>query len=140
MNLLIESLQEEYKNLRVRMDKVADLLITYGGEIPGASENPAPTTIVAQYKHTIKGQDYPSGGTWKEKILFVLNAKGEPMFAKDIAKAIEALEGFILAREVKLNTDHILKTVTQYTSAMGKSGEIGVDTTGFRNQYFIIKK
>jgi hypothetical protein len=138
MNVLLESLIGEYKDLKVKLDKVGDLILMYGGEIPDLPHEVTQSRI--ESKKNYKGEEYPAQGTWKDKILFVLNAKSEPMTAKDISKAIEALEGFIMVREAKLDTTHILKTVTQYTSSMAKDGEIGVDNTQFRNKYFLIKK
>lgn len=132
MNLLLESLIQEYKDLKVKLDKVADLILMYGGEIPHATPNVSSVETTVGYK----GLTYPSQGTWKEKIMFVLKVReGEPITAKEIAKILEVVEG--QDGDIKLGTDHILKTVTQYTSSMFKNGEIGADDSGFRNKYFL---
>lgn len=138
MNLLLESLIQEYKDLKVKLDKVADLIQMYGGEIP---EVPIPHKGLGPIKTTVsvEGVNYPNNGTWKDKILYVLHGKKEPMTAKEIANTLEAIELYIskVHGGVTLNTEHILRTVTQYTSSMFKAGEISADDSSFRNKYFL---
>jgi ABC-type Fe3+-hydroxamate transport system substrate-binding protein len=137
MSKLLEALYDEYKGLKQRLDKVADLIVDYGGKLPtNSSEEHFPAYTQGSFQ--INTHLYPSNGTWKEKILFVMKVLNEDTGAKEISKKLEAFERQVSETEGKeFKPELISNMVTQYTSTMGKNGEIGVRNDGYRNTYFL---
>lgn len=138
MSALLDELYKEYSELFEKIQGVRYLIVKYGGKIPeepisinlgddevrSLARDVAPTSI----------PNYPWSGTWKEKILSVLSSKNQPMTTKEISAVIFELEEFFGTGD---SAQHTHNMVTQIASAMGRNGEIGVDSNSFRNKYFI---
>lgn len=131
MATLLEALYKEYKSLKEKLDKVSDLIKSYGGTVP----EPLDLQPIGGYKSVEKSPlegdaNYPKDGTWKEKIFFAIKKASTPCDTTFITSTI-------YKEEPDLDKDHIHKMVTQYASAMGQKGEIEVDNSGFRNKYYL---
>ncbi len=127
MSTLLDALYKEYNELKQKIDKVSDLIVSYGGKIPTSR----PDFILSSqgsYKSTTKV--YPDTGTWKEKIMYALEDFNNPATAKMITMRLIQLEP-------EMSEEHIHNMVTQYTSAMARAGEIMKDDSDFRHKYFI---
>lgn len=126
MNML-DTLYKEYALLYEKLDKIADLIATYGGELPKRSKNtPAFSTS------TDSSIEYPKGGSWKQKIFYALYNK-EPLTAKEVYDIIlDAGEDF---EPLKLE-----KTIAQYLWSLAKNNEILIDKTGTRAKYSLKNK
>ncbi|GEM_PF-5009138 len=71
---------------------------------------------------------YPIDGTWKEKIIYALTELKKPSMVKDIVNLIAHAEK---AEDIS----QVHKTVSQYTSTLGKDGIINVDNSSYRHTY-----
>ena len=131
---LLDALYKEYKELKEKLDGVSDLITKYGGKIPGELKFAGVVSMTTLPEMT---KPYPKGGSWKEKIKFVLEQFDRPMTAKEIAFEICNLEVFNSKSDEVPDISHIQNMATQYTSAMAGSSEIGVDKSEFRNKYFL---
>ncbi|MNS96058.1 hypothetical protein D3C72_1303400 [compost metagenome] len=139
MSKILESLIEEYNQLKEKLDKVAELIKVYGGSI---QDNRVGNIVSIESDDiTIASNIYPLNGSWKDKILFILKRHrvNGVMSARQITSEIINQEKIFF--ESLKNDSEITKyhnMVTQYTSSMGKANEIGVETTSFRNYYYYI--
>ncbi|RQO32023.1 hypothetical protein DBR32_04270 [Taibaiella sp. KBW10] len=143
MSKLLESLIEEYNQLKEKLDKVVELIQMYGGNIPNNYVGTPATIDKNRIGIVSSSNSYPLDGSWRDKIIYVLKLHrvNKPLSARNIASEI-------IHNERSLNTNleddnEITKyhnMVTQYTSTMGKAGEIGVDATNFRNYYYYIEE
>lgn len=131
MSDLLNTLINEYKQLKVKLIKVEELIKAYGGTIPG---EPSPEKFV--FPNPPKS-NFPIEGSWKDKILYVLKKHrvNGATSAKEIADEIIRQEKDF---GISFNDEEIAKyqsMVTQYTSTMGKAGELHVEYTSHRNYY-----
>ncbi|KAA5536233.1 hypothetical protein F0919_00780 [Taibaiella lutea] len=138
LSTILPSLYLVHKDLTDKLYKVSDLIIHYGGSVPMDTQSPPKrqsviTPVTLPKTNTIPLQsteEYPKRGTWADKLLYALNQIGRPAIVNEIAD-------FIMKEEAFDSVKFVIKTISQYASNLGIAGEIGVDSSGYRNKYFL---
>lgn len=123
---LLDALYREYHDLKEKLDKVSELIISYGGAIPDETIKSIKTDLFGKVI-----DEYPNHGTWKEKIIYVLKQTKRPLSNREIADFIYGLE----RKYQDLNPSHVSTMVIQYTSNMAATGDVSVDKSSGRYKY-----
>jgi len=135
MSELLDSLYKEYSSLAQKLEKIADLIQAYGGQVPSQSRQTVLSAALSLPPTTFYGGgegipiEYPVGdtGTWKDKIKFTLDVLNAKVTAREISD-------FIVRKE-DMETEKVEKSVSQYLWSMSKDNEILIDKTGGRARY-----
>lgn len=138
MSKLLDSLIAEYNELKQKLEKLTELIHVYGGVLP--IDDPVDGRDDLRNFKSMSESDrrlYPLYGSWKQKILCILLQLHKPSTAKEISNEIIELES-LLNNPSTVNSTQIHNTVTQYTSTMASKGEIGVDSSEYRNKYYLL--
>lgn len=99
---ILELLYEKQKELSTELNKVNQAIAALEG-----SEISLKTNV---------SNDYPTKGTWKDKIFFIVKDLKHPL----VSEIIE----HIYKRESNVPKKRLDKTITLYCSALGRSGEL----------------
>jgi hypothetical protein len=111
------------KQVQIPSDVIPNVT-EYATSTPKFIENNTPVNIVPL------GFEYPITGTWKDKIFYALRVNGRPTKAAEIAAFMQKFEP---AEKV----NHVLSMVRQYTCNLAKDGNLGVESLGRSNLYFL---
>ncbi len=125
-DISIEVLLKEEVRLKRKLEAIRAMISAYGTEHTEQEKAPPRNTEKVVYSSS----EYPKGGTWNQRIKYVLGKAEQSLTAKEITERMKELEP---EKEIKL----IASQVTQNTSAMAKSGNEGVvsEKDGSKNRY-----
>lgn len=125
---LLQNLYKEYKELNVKLEKVKDLILAYGGTIPEDYE-----PVIKHDNQSITTHlNYSSLKGWKDKIVHILALYDRPLTVGEIA-------GYLKDLEPNKTDKQLSTTISQYCSNLSK-GEDAIliaesDSSGYRNTY-----
>lgn len=123
---LLQNLYKEYKELNVKLEKVKDLIIAYGGIIPEDH------IIKPENQNISLHMNYSDLKSWKDKIVYVLNLYNKPLTVGEIA-------GYLKDLEPSKTDKQLSTTISQYCSNLSKGSDAILiaesDSTGYRNTY-----
>ena len=135
MEQLLVTLYAEYKSLvglynttAVKLNQIAALIKTYGGEADSVVV--FKPEVLQQIKEEIRDGLYPAGGDWQTKVIFTLKKFNEPLETNKIVE-------FLFYNEtIKFRTNPNRRAIIAgIISRMVKENKLVVDKTDLKPKY-----